>query len=296
VQREKPPALHRRILQAFQASAQYFLSFDPRRQIAWGCETRRAASGYHWDGMNRGVPSGQPRLLFQYTLAGRGEYAERQKRWTLGPNDGFTVVIPSPHRYYLPADSGYWFFFWFIVQHPFVTKRIRQLRSKEDAVQNWPATSPALELAVMLFEAACLGQLRDVWKFEERLFAWLLETERELHHRRYPRDQRLKWLDQARRIVLEHLPNPPTVTQLADANRLERTTFSRKFKAGTGQSPASFVTEIRLEEALKLLRTEATLDEISSQTGFADANHFCKVFRRHFHSSPGAYRRLILKR
>jgi len=51
--------------------------------------------------------------------------------------------------------------------------------------------------------------------------------------------------------------------------------------------------EVRLEEALKRLRTGAKLETIAAQTGFADANHFCKVFRRHFLSSPGAYRELI---
>jgi len=64
------------------------------------------------------------------------------------------------------------------------------------------------------------------------------------------------------------------------------------FKAKTGISPAAFVTEVRLKEALKLLRTPAKLEDVAAQTGFADANHFCKVFRRHFHTSPGAYRHL----
>jgi transcriptional regulator GlxA family with amidase domain len=91
------------------------------------------------------------------------------------------------------------------------------------------------------------------------------------------------------------LSQPPSAAELADMNQLDRTTFSRKFKARTGLSPAAFVTEVRLEEALKLLRTDAKLEEVAASTGFADANHFCKVFRRHFHSSPGSYRRLIVK-
>jgi len=92
------------------------------------------------------------------------------------------------------------------------------------------------------------------------------------------------------------LHNPPSAAELAETYQLERTTFSRNFKATTGISPSAFITEIRLEEAVKLLRTEAKLEEVAASTGFADANHFCKVFRRHFHSSPGSYRRLILKR
>jgi len=231
-------------------------------------------------------------VLFQYTLEGRGEYAEKGKVWPLQEGSAFTVILPSAHRYYLPGDSKRWTFFWFIAQHPFVVERIRRLRAEEAAVQQLKSGSQALEAAVALIEAACRGKLREVWSFEEMLFAWLLETERELHRRRYPQDERQRLLDETRRAVCQRLTKPPSTLELADVHRLERTTFSRMFKAKTGISPAAFVTEVRLKEALKLLRTPAKLEDVAAQTGFADANHFCKVFRRHFHTSPGAYRHL----
>ncbi len=295
MQTEDSVQFHRRIRRAFQASKEDFLGFDTQRQIAWGYETRTDAKDYHWDGMRRGLSTKDSRVLFQYTLKGRGEYEEGEKLWSVEPDYGFTVILPSAHQYYLPDGPGSWTFFWFIVQHPFITERVRELRREAAAVQSWKVGSPALSAAAVLFESACLGQMRDVWSFEEKVLAWLLESERELHHRRYPQDERQRWLDETRQVVRERLENPPTAAELAEANRLERTMFARKFKAKTGLSPAAFVTEVRLEEALKLLRTPAKLEEVAARTGFADANHFCKVFRRHFHSTPGAYRRLILK-
>ena len=288
-------AIHRRIRRAFTGAPGDFLSFEEKRQITWGYETRRGGSDYSWDGLQRGVSPKQARVLFQYTLEGFGEYAEGAKLFGVNQGYGFTVVLPSPHRYFLPDHSRQWTFFWLMIRHPFFTERIRELREREAAVQAWAPGTPALESAVMLFEALCGGQVRDIWSFEEKLFAWLLESERELHQRRYPEIQRRELLEQTRRVVLSRLDRPPSATELADVHQLERTTFSRKFKARTGLSPAAFVTEVRLEEALKLLRTNAKLEEIAERTGFADANHFCKVFRKHFHASPGAYRRLILK-
>lgn len=287
---------HRRIRRAFQGSPRDFLGYDTKRQIAWGYESRRTAGDYYWDGMKRGLSSRESRVLFQYTLSGWGEYAEGKKMWAVEPGRGFTVILPSAHRYYLPESSNEWSFFWFIVQHPMVTERIRQLRKETVAVQSWQPGSPALETAATLFEGACRGQWRDVWAMEEVLFSWLLETERELHRRRFPQDERQRWLEETRRGVLGRLTRPPGMDELAAGQKMERTTFSRKFKAATGLAPAAYVLNIRLEEALKLLRTPAKLDEVARQTGFADANHFCKVFRRHFHSSPGAYRKLILKK
>jgi AraC-like DNA-binding protein len=234
-------------------------------------------------------------VLFQYTLAGRGAYAEGGRTCAVGPGEGFIVLLPSAHRYRLPPDSLYWTFFWFIVRHPVLAERIRRLRREEAAVQRWDPGSAALEQAVALIAGACHGRLRDVWSFEERLFSWLLETERELHRRRYPEDERHLLLEETRRAVREHLPRPLGTIDLAEGRGLERTTFCRRFKAGTGLTPAAFMTEVRLEEARKLLRSPAKIEAIARQTGFADANHFCKVFRRHLGTSPGAYRRIYLR-
>jgi AraC-like DNA-binding protein len=296
VQIKPPEFLEPRIRRAFAQVHEGVLRFAGEKQLFWGYETRRAGTSYYWDGSKRGISRQRPQVLFQYTLAGHGKYAEKEKLWSLPPGKGFIAILPSHHRYYLPKDSEEWTFFWLIVQHPFVLERARELLQTETAVQSWKMESPALKSAVNLFEAACLGKLRESWALEEALFSWLFATERELHRRRYPQGERQRLLEETRRIVCGRLQSPPGAEELARFHRLERTTFSRKFKATTGISPAAFVTEVRVQEALKLLRTEAKLEDIATSTGFADANHFCKVFRRHFHTSPGSYRQLMFRK
>jgi len=294
VQDENGDPLLARLYSVSKGSTGRFVAFDTRRQMYWGWETRGPADHYDFSGSRRGIS--EPPMLFQYTLGGRGAYTEGGKVWAMEPGSSLTVLFPSVHRYYLPKGSSHWTFFWFMVQHPFVNERIRLLRQLEPAVQRWGPGSAALEAAVALFEAACCGRLVEVWTFEGLLVNWLLETERELYHRRYPVDERQRLLDETRQFVRDRLQKPPDVPELAALHRLERTTFSRKFKVTTGLSPAAFITEVRLEEALKLLCTDAKIEDIAADIGFADANHFCKVFRRRFHSSPGAYRRLVLNR
>jgi transcriptional regulator GlxA family with amidase domain len=52
------------------------------------------------------------------------------------------------------------------------------------------------------------------------------------------------------------------------------------------------MAQVRLEEvARQLVQTDATLATVASETGFADANHLCKAFRRHYHLSPGTFRK-----
>ena len=42
-----------------------------------------------------------------------------------------------------------------------------------------------------------------------------------------------------------------------------------------------------------LVATRAPLKQIAAEWGFANANHFGKVFRRFQHQSPAVYRRAI---
>jgi AraC-like DNA-binding protein len=285
--------LHRRLHRAFHGSSEAFRAFAPGRHLAWGYETRREDLPYAWDGRRRGDTRERGRVLFQYTLAGEGAYEEGGKHWALPPGRAFTVHLPSAHCYYLPKKKGPWTFFWFIVRHPWIAERVRALRRREEAVQDWPAGSRPTQAAAVLFEAACAGRLRDLGSFEEHVLTWLWAAERELYEQRYPAGRRERLLVETRRLILARLDQPPDSMELAEIHGLDRSIFSRKFKAITGLSPMAFATEVRLEEALKLLRTRLKLKAVAAQTGFADANHFCKVFRRHFHTSPGAYRRLV---
>jgi transcriptional regulator GlxA family with amidase domain len=52
------------------------------------------------------------------------------------------------------------------------------------------------------------------------------------------------------------------------------------------------MTEVRVQEAARLLATtDLSVAGIARACGFANANHFGKVFRRFRQQSAGAYRR-----
>ena len=55
----------------------------------------------------------------------------------------------------------------------------------------------------------------------------------------------------------------------------------------------SYSRLLTFEAARLLLETHTPLKQIADACGFANANHFCKVFRRIQHVSPKAYRRTI---
>ena len=90
------------------------------------------------------------------------------------------------------------------------------------------------------------------------------------------------------------MPKALDVNALAAEYGMSRTHFSHLFRARTGLTPAHFATEVRIHEAARmLLETRTPLKQIAVACGFANANHFCKVFRRIQHVSPKSYRRTV---
>src|SRR4051812_13805196 len=84
-----------------------------------GLETVTPASAYYWDGLKRRGDPEHPFIVFQYTLAGYGCYAEGGSVHKLLPKMAFSATIPSEHVYYLPPESENWTFFYLMLNHPY---------------------------------------------------------------------------------------------------------------------------------------------------------------------------------
>ena len=73
---------------------------------------------------------------------------------------------------------------------------------------------------------------------------------------------------------------------------LSSTQLFRKMKALTGDSPMSFIRQVRLYRAKALLETtELPIAEIAYETGFSDPSYFARVFRKEFGTPPSALRK-----
>ncbi len=260
--------------------------------LSGGLEVLAPGTPYRWDGLRRGIDAAHPFVVFQYTLAGWGAYAEGGATQRLTPGAAFAAVLPSAHVYHLPPDSPGWTFCWVMFNHPYVVGRVRDLKAEAGPVTELAPDGVGVARLVRLFEGACQGGFGDAWAQEAALFEFLWEYERHEHARRYAPPERERLLSEVRREVLECLDCAPDVARLARARGMSRSAFSHHFKAVTGLPPAHFVMQVRLEYAARRLRESAqTLEAIATEMGFANANHFGKVFRRHYHLSPGAFRR-----
>ena len=71
---------------------------------------------------------------------------------------------------------------------------------------------------------------------------------------------------------------------------MSRTSFYNKLKALTGQSPADYIRDFRLNTAAQLLQKKKySITEVAEMTGFCDSKYFREVFKKHFNVSPSQY-------
>lgn len=103
--------------------------------------------------------------------------------------------------------------------------------------------------------------------------------------------------DRIRRALVyakEHLQNPLSVEELADAASLSPRQFSRLFREETGQSPAKAVERLRMEAAKAMLEDgRHPMDVVARDTGFADRDRMRRAFLRSYGQPPQSVRRAL---
>lgn len=262
------------------------------RYSSAGFETRTIPSEYYWNGLKRDISPANPCVLFQYTLDGWGCFVEGGVNHRVMPGMLFTAVIPSDHSYYLPQASPCWVFFWVMIRHPYIVSRIAQRGKRLNSVVTIaPDDVPVQRLLSILKDSYC-GGFGDVLDEERSLFNLLIEYERYAERLERSYTEREQLLSEVHSYVRQFLGRSIQINELGNIYGMSRSNFSHYFKTVTGLTPANFVTQVRLDEAAGLLlQSDLKLEAIARNTGFASANHFCRVFRTHFSMSPNDFRR-----
>lgn len=90
-----------------------------------------------------------------------------------------------------------------------------------------------------------------------------------------------------------HLDCCISLEDLASEVGLSKSHLVRSFRYSTGKTPYRFVLERRVEQAKSLLQlaTQPPLIEVALRCGFANQQHFSRVFKQVVRTTPSEYRR-----
>jgi len=79
------------------------------------------------------------------------------------------------------------------------------------------------------------------------------------------------------------------INDLANVAGMSPRTFQRKFKEVTGQTPARFVLELRMEKAKDMLSCGQSVKSVGPAVGFASETAFRTAFRKYFGTVPSQF-------
>lgn len=97
----------------------------------------------------------------------------------------------------------------------------------------------------------------------------------------------------ARSHLHERWDQPVTLAELAAVAGLSRFELVRRFREQNGVTPHAFQTNLRVDQARRLLAAGVPPAAVAAGCGFADQPHLTRVFKRAVGVSPGRYARAV---
>jgi len=247
-------------------------------------------------------------LRFYYIVDGKFDWVINKDNYTLYPTD-LAMILPGQDLFaekgYLDIGSLYW-----------LNLRINiQNAGSKNTLGKWSniSTSEFVSIKKILFynNAPVLSRLPDagsifsrirnelfsqeigyVTRVNQLIDELLILTTRKLtqqinSQRDFP--QTFLKLEESLRKDLSH---PWTVEEMAALVGLGTTAFSDKVKSFTGFSPMSYLINIRISEAIRLLKKpRAQVTSIALDTGFYSSQHFATTFKKLTGYTPSEFRR-----
>ncbi len=102
-------------------------------------------------------------------------------------------------------------------------------------------------------------------------------------------------IEKACDFMKQHYTEHICLDQICRCAGLSKSTLVRAFTRTKGVTPYSYLENVRIGEAKKLLEQGASPLEAAMQTGFSDQSHFTNYFRRFIGMPPGLYRQTFYR-
>jgi AraC-like DNA-binding protein len=134
-----------------------------------------------------------------------------------------------------------------------------------------------------------IGYITSVNQLLDRLF---ILTVRQLTHQNNSRRDFPQTFMKLEQSLRENLSHQWTLEEMAALVGLGTTAFSEKVKNYTGFSPLNYLINIRISEAIRLLkRPDVHVTDIALDVGFYSSQHFATTFKKLTGNTPSDFRK-----
>lgn len=231
-------------------------------------------------------------LYLSVTLAGRGCVETGGVRQDIGPGEAFWLDCRLPHRYWPQGDE--WETLWVHLGGPNIRSLLPVYTSTVPRVFQGE-TSDALRREIETVHRAVrsreAGRPRDLVLHRHilRMLALLVGVR--------PRDAYVpSAVRDATAWLTAHYDQPLSLDDLARAVGRSKYHLIRQFREAMGETPARYLTKLRIDAAKTLLEDDdLSLEEIARRTGFSNATGLIRNFKAKEGMTPGRFRRMVIQ-
>ncbi|WMS85916.1 helix-turn-helix domain-containing protein [Pleionea litopenaei] len=93
--------------------------------------------------------------------------------------------------------------------------------------------------------------------------------------------------------INENIGEKLSLSKLANEINMSTFHFSREFMKSFGLPPAQYIQKLKMDRALTLLKSPATLSQISASLGYSHQSHFTQQFKKTYLTTPAYFRNAI---
>ncbi|AVH72818.1 helix-turn-helix transcriptional regulator [Nostoc sp. 'Lobaria pulmonaria (5183) cyanobiont'] len=182
---------------------------------------------------------------------------------------------------------------------PALLEQLKENPIKERFHQPLGVTTPTMQLLLKQILQCPFRETLRLMYLEAKVLELLVlqiaqwgENHQVLQRSLFFRADEIERLHQAKAILNQTLPNPPSLLDLASQIGLNDFKLKRGFREVFGTTVLGYVQSLRLEQAKQLLiDTNLTIAEIAYQVGYESISHFGYLFKRQFGITPREYRK-----
>ena len=250
---------------------------------------------YHW----------HKELEILFVLEGEATLRVNQDTFLIAAGD--FVFIPTNALHMVTGVEDIPFCFIAIVFHPDFTHSFGNDTIQEQyltPISEWRFDCPFVRKESQLYEAL-ISEIALCYQeksagYELLIKARLLELCFRLYQRvesyqikkQDSKDYRISMIKEMMLYLQEQCGEPVALSEMATHFHISKGHLCRFFKEMANMSPIDYLNYYRINKSAQLLRdTDLEISAVAGQIGFNNISYFNRVFRKHMHMTPSAYRK-----
>lgn len=239
-------------------------------------------------------PAVRDHYLYVFVVNGKGVYKSGGREFSLTAGQAF-ILFPNVLTFYQADSDQPWEYMWF----GFNGKRIKEYLNRSDIHIEQPILTHIrpgriLQLFHDLYQYQSTDVTLDELFYTGILSIMLAEICRDRSKKSIPSNltREASYVMKAKNFMNLHYDKDIIIEDVARYISLERSYFSKMFKAATGVSPYQYILDLRISKGEELLlNTDLPISHIGLLLGFKDTFHFSNFFKRKLGLSPLNYRK-----